>query len=194
MKEKWAFNPFAGILDEDLEKIIIPRFDVVAVVNQIQQSESLAIELVGKQGRGKTTHLLYLQKQVPQYPIYLLNANYNASQIFQEESEIVFVDSIHHLNIFDRLKLFKSKKVVIYTTHWSRKMECWLIGKKHHSIKFKGINIESLGAILNKRLQLAATKKLEINDKFTDQELNLLIKQFGDNYRGIINHLYEKYQ
>lgn len=194
MKEKWAFNPFAGILEDDLEEIVIAKFDVESMLNQIQQSESIAIEFVGKQGRGKTTHLMYLQKKIPQYPIFLLNANAKAVDLFQNKSEIVFVDSIHHLSIFERLKLFKTKKVVIYTTHWSRKLECILVGKKHQAIRFKGITKSVLREIINKRLQLAAINRLESKDTFTDQNLDQLIKQFGDNYRGIINHLYEKYQ
>lgn len=194
MKKKWAFNPFAGILEDDLEKVIVPKFDVVAIINQIHQSESIAVEFVGRQGRGKTTHLIYLQKQMPQYPIFLLNAKCNFSEILQHEADIVFIDSIHHLNIFNRLKIFKTKKAVIYTTHWSRKIECFLIGKHQKSIKFKGISKETLRVLLNKRLDLAAIDQVADKDKFTDKELNTIIEQFGDNYRGIINHLYEKYQ
>lgn len=194
LKEKWAFNPFAGVLENDLEKIIIAKFDVESMLKQIQQSESIAIEFVGRQGRGKTSNLMYLQKQIPQYPIFLLNANTKAVKLFQNKSEIVFVDSIHHLSIFDRLKLFRTKKVIVYTTHWSRKLECILVGKKHQAIRFKGITKEVLRRILNKRLQFAAINKLKPKDKFTDQESYQLIQQFGDNYRGIINHLYEKYQ
>lgn len=194
MKEKWAFNPFSGILAEDLEKIIIPKFDVASIYAQIQQSESIAIEFVGKQGRGKTTHLVYLQRQMPQYPIYLLNAHSNPSKLLQEKSEVIFIDSIHHLSIFNRLKLFKSKKKIIYTTHWSRKIECFLVGKKHYAIPFKGTTKEILRELLNKRLQLAASSNLYINEEFSDTDIEVLLKQFGDNYRAIINHLYEKYQ
>ncbi|WP_299682935.1 hypothetical protein [uncultured Dokdonia sp.] len=195
MKEKFEFNPFAGVLEEDLEQIIVPVFDIDAISNQIECTDSLAIEFIGKQGRGKTTHLRYLQKQLNSYPIFLLTkTTANLSNILEHDADVVFVDSIHHLSVFERLQLFKAKRVVIYTTHWSRKYTCVLINKKYYSIPFKGITVAVLRSIIDKRLRLASNNSIHIDDVFVNNDLQLLIKKFGDSYRGILNYLYEQYQ
>ncbi|CAL2080565.1 conserved protein of unknown function [Tenacibaculum sp. 190524A02b] len=188
------FNPFSGVLKEDIDKIIVPCFNVEEVFEQIENSTSLAIEFIGRQGRGKTTHLKYLQNQIPHYPIFLLDGNDDFSEIIQHKSEVVFVDSIHHLSLTKRIKLFKRKRVVIYTTHWNRKFECLIAKKKRHCILFKGIDSDKLKELLNKRLQLAAATDLDKKDLFTIDATDKLIKTYSDNYRGIINHLYEKFQ
>ena len=193
MNNSFNYNPFSGVLEDDIEKILVPKFNLDSIVSKINNSDNLNIEFLGKQGRGKTTHLIYLQKQMKKYPIFLLNSNSTITDIINNKASIVFVDSIHHLNIFDRVRLFKVKEKVIYTTHWSRKLDCYLAGKDNYSIKFKGINNEILLDILNKRLQLANSRKKE-QEIFTKNEIKLLINKFGDNYRGIINYLYEKYQ
>jgi len=195
IKETFVFNPFAGVLEEDLEQILVPVFDVDDLSNQIECGNSLAIEFIGKQGRGKTTHLRYLQKQMSDYPIFLLNAtNADISEIITHKSDVVFVDSIHHLSVFERLQLFKAKRVVIYTTHWSRRYACVLTNKKYYSIPFKGITVAALRNVIDKRLRLASNDSIHIDDVFANNDLQLLIKKFGDNYRGILNYLYEQYQ
>jgi len=193
LNKEFKYNPFSGILEDDIEKILVPKFNLNNIIHKISKTNSLAIEFIGKQGRGKTTHLVYLQKQLEEFPIFLLNHNSSSIDIINNKANIIFVDSIHHLSFFDRVKIFKEKKVVIYTTHWSRKIECFLAGKNNYSIKFRGINEELLLKILNKRIKLASDERFEAR-QFNSKEIKLLIKKFGDNYRAIINHLYEKYQ
>lgn len=193
MKENFVYNPFSGVLHEDLEQVVIPRIDIPLIENKIANAHSLAIEFIGKQGRGKTTHLRYLQKRMPQYPIFNLQGKFAVSKIMNHPSDTVFIDSIHHLSLLDRITLFKHKKTVIYTTHWSRKLECIFSKKKHYAINFKGIDTSLLQQILNKRLALASNSQVSEDDLFSEKQVTLLIKKFGDDYRGIINHLYEQY-
>lgn len=195
MKKHFEYNPFSGVLDEDLEKILVPIFNVADISLEIKQADSLAVEFIGKQGRGKTTHLRYLHKRMSDYPIFLLNTNsVHISDIIDHESDVVFVDSIHHLSISERIQLFRSKRVVVFTTHWSRKLSCMYVGKKHLPIHFKGISIDNLRYVLSKRLLLASKNKVGVDEVFTEKDLKTLIRKYGDNYRGIINHLYERYQ
>ncbi|WP_299617484.1 hypothetical protein [uncultured Tenacibaculum sp.] len=193
MKENFLFNPFSGVLHEDIPQVILPNIDIEDITNKIRNSNGLAIEFIGKQGRGKTSHLKYLQHILNEYPIFLLNSNSSASEIIKNTSKTVFIDSIHHLSFRHRIQIFKQKKVVVYTTHWSRKIDCLLAKKDHYSIRFKGIQPEKLKDILNKRLKLASNTN-QPDTLFSTNDADILIKKFGDNYRGIINHLYEKYQ
>ncbi len=193
MKEHFLFNPFSGVLHEDIPEVILPTINVDTIISKIENSTSIAIEFIGKQGRGKTSHLRYLQHLLHEHPMYLLNSETSVDEVMKDTSEIVFVDSIHHLSFSNRIQLFKQKKAVIYTTHWSRKIDCILANTTHYQIRFKGIDAEQLQNILNKRLNLASNSSASVT-LFTKQDVIALIKKFGDNYRGIINHLYTKYQ
>lgn len=190
---KFDYNPFAGIIDNDLEHIIMPKFDVEEMKSIILKSESIAVEFLGKQGRGKTTNLRYLQKLMPTVPLFMLEKGARILEILDNESNTVFVDSIHHLNFFERIRLFKEKKQVIYTTHWSRRISCVLANKALRTIKFKGIDAVLLRQILNKRLKNASRDPLNNEALFTTESSQKLIQKFGDNYRAIINHLYKSY-
>lgn len=193
MNKNFKYNPFSGILEDDIEAILVPQFNGSDIINKINNSESLAIEFIGRQGRGKTAHLMFLHKKMEDYPLFLLDEKTEATELLNNKANIIFIDSIHHLSFSDRVKIFKAKKTVIYTTHWSRKMTCLLANKNKHTIRFKGINEKTLYKILNKRLRLASYGDFEKNTISTN-EVKELINTFGDNYRAILNHLYEKYQ
>lgn len=195
MNTRFRHNPFSSILKEELEKTLVPRFNVDELVQKIENSDSLAVEFLGKQGRGKTTHLLYMHNQMNHFPLYMLNAKSNITNLMHEESKVIFIDSIHHLGALNRIRLFKVKKTLVFTTHWTRKLECMVLKKKLHTIKFKGINLKLLKEIIDRRVTLASKNGSPDKSGFvSDSELEILIKEFGDDYRGILNHLYERYQ
>ena len=194
MKENYNFNPFAGVLDHEIDHTIVPKFSVAEIVSDIENNPSIAIEFLGKQGRGKTTHLVWLQQQLPQYPIFLLEKNPNSTEVIEHVSDVVFVDSIHHFSFAERIQLFKAKRVVIYTTHSTRKLTCALSQKQLKVIRFKGIDTNILRKIIENRLLLAQKDSQLHRVHFSESELQKLVKTYGDNYRGIINKLYEKYQ
>lgn len=194
LKEHYNFNPFAGVLDHEVNHTIVPRFSVAEILSQIENNSSIAIEFLGKQGRGKTTHLIWLQQQLQNYPIFHLEKGAKLSEIVQHNSNIVFVDSIHHLSFKERIQLFKSKKAVIYTTHYTRKVSCLLAQKPMKTIRFKGIDTKTLGKIIQNRLLLAQNETSMQQTTFSESELKKIIQKYGDNYRGIINKLYENYQ
>jgi len=190
---KFKYNPFAGIDKEDIKHVIILRFDVRLIVEKIRSEEKLLIELVGKKGRGKTTHLTYLQQHTSEFPIYFLNARNNYYQeILNDMSDVVFIDSIHHLYLFQRINVFRVKRIVIFTTHYSRKHEYMMLNKASLKIKFKGIDKETLKQLVIKRLQQAS--KDTMTTTVNDAELERLILEYKDDYRAIVNHLYDKFQ
>lgn len=195
MNSRFRHNPFSSILKEELRWTLVPRFDVDELKSKINTSSPLAIEFLGKQGRGKTTHLLYLHQQMSQYPLYTLNAASDTTDLLQDESKVIFIDSIHHLRLFDRIRLLKSKKTVVFTTHWSRQLECYYSQKHLHTIRFKGIDQQTLKEIIQRRETLASkSASSEEASLVSDAEVKTLITEYGDNYRGILNHLYEKFQ
>lgn len=191
---QFYFNPFVGFFTQELDKIIVPRFDLDYMMKLIQTPEVNHIEFLGKQGRGKTTHLRWLASHLPQYPLFLLSAESDLEELYADDSSIIFVDSIHHIPIYRRVALFKKKKSIIFTTHWTRKLECAMAAKALHTIRFKGIDTEYLYKIINNRLQFASTSAITAEQYFEKKELEALIAKFGDDYRGILNHLFDNFQ
>ena len=82
------YNPFSGLEQHDVEYALVPQFDIPTIIKKINDAEALLVEFVGKQGRGKTTHLMHLQQYFPQYPIFMLNASSNYHSILKHPSDI----------------------------------------------------------------------------------------------------------
>lgn len=191
---QFHYNPFSGVTDDDISNILIPKQEVVDLIDQFQPHSQLIIELVGKKGRGKTTHLRYLHQQLSsKYPLFLLNSNSLFENIIEHPSQIVLVDSIHYLSIFQRQKLYKNKRLVIFTTHHTKKWECKLAGRKIESIHFRGLDEFLLEKIIIRRLKMAM-----LEDKpepvLNRPVLLQLLKKYRDDYRAIMNFLYDEFQ
>ncbi len=199
MKDKFIFNPFSGINDNEIAEVIVPAFDVEQVIQKIERSDSLLVEFRGRRGRGKTTHLKYLSQHFPSVP-YLevtksnADLNINANDILNHPSEFLFIDGIYHFNPVDRVRIFKNKPKIVYTCHIAMVIECFLANKPLLKIAFSGIDKHKLQTILNNRMRLMSDIEEDKQTYFTLEEAEHLIKKYGDNYRAIIHHLYSQYQ
>ena len=100
----FKYNPFGGISQEELSNIIVPKKEFNSIISIIQNKKPSIIELVGKKGRGKTTHLIYLQKYFPESSILHLDkkSQFDPSIL---KMNILFIDSIHHFNFFQRKQI-----------------------------------------------------------------------------------------
>ena len=191
---QFHYNPFSGVTDDDISDILIPKKEVVDLIDQFQPHNRLVIELVGEKGRGKTTHLRYLHQQLSsEYPLFLLNSNSSFENIIKHPSQIVLVDSIHHLSVFQRQKLYKNKRLVIFTTHHSKKWEGRLAGRKIESIYFKDLDEFLLEKIIIRRLKMAMLKD-NPEPALNRPVLLQLLKKYRDDYRAIMNFLYDEFQ
>jgi hypothetical protein len=183
-------NPFSGIFDNELVALIVPKYNIEYIKSILKANHNnVAIELLGKEGRGKTMHLKYYQQELKDYPLFELSIeNKSIQQMINNPAEHILIDSIHHLSFWDRIKIFKAKKTIIYTTHQTRYLTCKIVKKPLKKLVFENIDNKTLQEIINKRLIFFENKQF-----LNSQEINLLIKKHGDNYRFIINNLYTKY-
>ena len=113
----FRFNPFGGITSEELNEIIVPKSFIPKIKNLIESPTPMVLELVGKKGRGKTTHLIFLQQLFPQFPIVHFTKNNNTltDNLFREK--IIFLDSIHHLPFQKRIKIYRHfDNCLLYTS------------------------------------------------------------------------------
>jgi len=135
-----------------------------------------------------------LQQYFPEHQIVHLSEK---NKTFPEEyfkEKIVFIDSIHHLPFTKKIHIYKKIEKVILTTHITRLLEYKWARKKHHSFYFKGLEKKVLQQVIENRIQSALTNptsnKIEINDVLLSQ----LLTKFKDDFRGILNHLYENFE
>ncbi|MEM9823321.1 MAG: hypothetical protein AAF985_19725, partial [Bacteroidota bacterium] len=113
--------------------------------------------------------------------------------LLQSTEAVVFVDSIHHLGLSKRLQLYRAKALVVLTSHWNRAWEYKLAGKTYLSFAFKGINKQQLLEIVKNRIAIAAIDT-QTPIQIDEDQIVALIKKYKDNYRAILNHLYDVFQ
>jgi len=188
---QFNYNPFGGLSDRELNGVLLPDYDLSTIADQLRTNRSI-IEFVGKKGRGKTSHLRMLSYLLPEAELLLLDRRSTAEEINHSEASILLIDSIHHLSLVSRNKLFKQNRSLLFTTHHSKRLELFLAGQSSKSYYFKGIDAEKLQTILKNRIEQAIPEgqSFTINTVY----LNRLIKKHGDHYRGIINELYHQFQ
>lgn len=189
----YNFNPFGGLSDQEVPNVIITQIDLDALTSFIRSKEAFIIELVGKKGRGKTLHLKYLNLVLEDTSIFHLDEHATLEDIISNTADLILIDSIHHLNLMDRIKLFKRKKKIILTTHLSRSWEYTLANKAFKRFRFKGINSNLLKSILENRLRIAS-KNMEGDHPINPAKVEALIDTYKDDFRSILNHLYDEFQ
>ncbi len=190
---RFLFNPFGGLSAEEIEQVIVPRFDKEEMLQRILDAKPKIIEFVGKQGRGKTMHLTLLHELLAEYPLVLLSARNNTLDIAALQTPILFIDSIHHLSLRQRIRLYKHVPTIVLTTHHRRALEYAIARKTYQSISFNSIDIDILRQLLISRIQLAlppTDNPIELEEAV----LQRLLQKYNDDYRGILNYLYDEFQ
>ena len=187
---KYYYNPYGGISDDELLEIIEPKHSIQEWIAQLNQKPPIIIQLVGKKGRGKTTHLRVLHQLLTNPEIYFLNITNKEVNISKKNSQIL-IDSIHHIPIRKRFQLWRKSEVsYVITTHWKRNIEFFLCKRKFKTYHFNGIALNKLENIIKKRVSLSSSleyEDIEINTEL----LQKLHAKYGDNIRGILNYLYD---
>jgi len=189
---QYLYNPFSGIADNDIIHTIYPNHPIDLWIDLLEDKKSKIIEFVGQKGRGKTTHLKLLQQYFSDSEIYHLDKK--LIKIKKGKSSIIFIDSIQRLSFFKRMKLWLNRKTTYaITTHHTKAWEYRMANRQFHSFKFQGISVPSLRHIIANRISLA-TNLLPHQIKINDTILFTLIQHHGDDYRSILNLLYDSYK
>jgi len=189
----FTHNPFGGLTAEEIEAALVPRINIQKITAQILDEQPKVIELVGKKGRGKTTHLKYLHSLFPEYHLHLLTEKSSFQIQDLPFSRVIFIDSIHHLNFYKRLAFFKRFNTIVLTTHLSRQLEYRLVRKLGIKYNFNGIEFSTLKSIILNRIAIASNSSVE-EIKLNDDAIQKLLSIYKDDYRAIINYLYDQFQ
>jgi hypothetical protein len=152
-------KPFGGLTNEQLPSIVQPRRFTPEVRALIGRGGRQAIQFVGRQGRGKTTHLRLLAGEVDGASLHLVPRHSTPETVLADEGGLLFVDSIHQLTFRQRQQLFRKEATIVFTTHIPRQPECLLAGMPLRSFRFKGLSPEEMIAIIRARTQDAMEDK-----------------------------------
>ena len=137
--------------------------------------------------------LIYLQKYFPESSILHLDkkSQFDPSIL---KMNILFIDSIHHFNFFQRKQIYTKVPIVILTTHFRRSLEYIFLNKEKHSFQFKGLDKNTLITVLDNRIQSAMQKPYQSIPRINDSYIDHLLKKYGDDFRAILNTLYTNFQ
>ena len=127
-------------------------------------------------------------------PLLLLSSKNKEDFSIFPDASLIFIDSIHHFSLKKRLQFYRQQKAIILTAHHSKKIEYWLAGKTSQTIYFSGIDEDKLAQILNNRIYLALQQDSPKNFQLNVSYIQKLIAYFGDDYRGILNFLYDEFR
>ncbi|HIF51606.1 MAG TPA: hypothetical protein EYQ42_08805 [Thiotrichaceae bacterium] len=181
------FNPFGELTRQQRAVTAIVELEDLP---EHFSKRRIAIQFVGKQGRGKSTHLIALHKQFNNSPytqIYIGDKPTFNSNPFQ------FIDSIELLPASRRKKLYSSIKMLAITTHNDLTKELQSAGFKVISNIISVGNEQKIKKIFDSRIELArrnigSLPHIDINTVRT------LITKFNDDIRAMEHHLYDVFQ
>ncbi|WP_438426542.1 hypothetical protein [Aquimarina macrocephali] len=189
---EYYHNPFGGITNDEILMVLEPKHSIQEWIELLQNEKPIIIQFVGKKGRGKTTHLSALHQQFNSSDIYYLDRIHKNVRDFQ--TKIVFIDSIHRIPLFKRLSLWKQKKTsYVITGHRNKNIEFSATGRIYKTYYFKGIILEELKSIIVNRICISSNafpEDIIINEDILQQ----LIHKFKDDFRGILNFLYDQFK
>lgn len=182
------YNPFGELTPDERARLAVTN--VADFVERLSHS-GFALQIMGEQGRGKTSHLLALKRHFPDAAyIYYPEAG---PRPVVPQSPILFLDETQRFSQAERLALFKRKAALVIATHQDHIAEFNRVGLEHHTIHLKGISAQRLHLILEKRLEAARRTQGAI-PYFEDDGVQTLIAQFGDDLRSMEDYLYDIFQ
>ena len=183
---KW--NPFGEATPED--RAVLAQVDLAPFLPLL--SPLCALELRGAHGRGKSTTLMALRRSLAPTAPYVRGSRHH------QEIPVapwVFLDEVQCFHIF-RLWSFarrmkKSCGTIVYSTHQNRQWLFRLAGFVTRQTVVDYSKPETLMAVFNQRIAWAQNHRGPPPQLCCSDIENLKV-QFGDDIRGMENHLYDR--
>lgn len=181
-------NPF-GELDlslwADLAVVDVDRF-----LPRLTQP-GYAVQFMGHQGRGKTTHLLAVMRHFPQ-AAYVHVGEDERPRI--PHGQPLVVDELQRVPPRRRRRLYRRRVSLVAGTHEDLSGELSAAGFEVELVEVGGsLDVRRLGEILDRRIEAARRGPGRL-PRVSRPTAGALIDRFGDNLRGIHWHVYNLFQ
>ncbi len=182
------FNPFGELTHQERANLAVVEAEVFT---KKLNSSCFALQFIAKKGRGKTTHLLALQKYFPDAPYIHYPENGPKPKV--TNSDLLFLDEAQRFKPRERMKIWRRKATFVVGTHQDHSREFVKAGLDYESISLEGLSEAKLAKIIRLRLEYARRSEGTI-PYFDSLAIKSLINRFDDNIRSIENYLYEIFQ
>lgn len=185
------FNPF-GELPQDI-RAHLAVVDVDKIVEQLRNPH-FAVQFIGDQGRGKTTHLLAIRSRIPDAR-YVYIDEYKHPPIPDVKPGGVFmIDEAQRLNWLERRIAFRKHAALVIGTHDDLTKPLTKSGYEVTTVQVAELcTPEHLFECFNRRIRYARRYPGPI-PYFSFQTATRLFMRYGNDIRTMEGHLYDAFQ
>ncbi len=182
-------NPFGEFSVADRCSVMQPVCDLKKMANKLKQRR-YAVQFIGHQGRGKSTHLHALHQLCDGVPFTYI-AEGESPNI--PPAPIVFVDESQRLSPHKRKEMFRRQSSFAIATHEDHQLEFdryQIVSETHH---IGGIDNNRLIQILNERIESSRRGPGPL-PTISRTSTHTLITRYDDNLRDMFEYLYDVFQ
>ncbi|MFT7638943.1 MAG: hypothetical protein ACI9G1_000668 [Pirellulaceae bacterium] len=181
-------NPFGEL--SPAERMDVAVSDVSEFVEALREP-GFAVQFLGDQGRGKTTHLLSIWRHFRDSP-YLRIGEGERPPI--PIGDPLLLDEVQRISRWTRRRVFRRNISLAIGSHEDHEAELRRAGKRVVTVEVaKLMAAPRLQAILQRRIDAVRRVEGPI-PRIKKQTVESLIAQFGSDIRGMEGQLYEVFQ
>lgn len=185
------WNPFRGM--EDNEWLQVVHIELSPLLKMLGQP-GVAIQFIGDQGRGKSTHMRALHQHHPGSPFVYLHDRLQDPKPLPKipNDQTCFIDESQRMTRWSRWRHFRNHRNLILGTHEDHTALLERRGFYVHTVNVHQKDPHVIKLILKRRVCYArrSNQALPI---MTDSYLNDLISTYGDDIRSMETLLYDDY-
>lgn len=181
-------NPFGCLSPADAAAAAVVEIDPL-IANLTGRH---AIQIIGRCGRGKTTHLRAIQHSLPNC-VYAYIPRWKR-RVPIPDGDVVILDEVQRMPLRSRQTVFAAGRPLIIATHWSVAAALKWHGYRVTTIRLNQDRGEvPIGEIIRRRWALAAidVEKLPLF-KIDQISIQYLKRRHGGNVRAMIHYLYDR--
>jgi hypothetical protein len=182
-------NPFGQIAAEDVGAVaVVSLEDVVDALH----TPGYAVQFIGAQGRGKTTHMRALHDHFPDAPFVYFGPDRRPP--VPRAGSPLFLDETQRIPWWRRELLFRRRASFAVATHVDHTRQMRRCGLSVTTIEVGGLTHARLRSIVDRRIERVRRHHDAPIPALSDETLTALVERYGDDLRAIEHHLYEVFQ
>lgn len=181
-------NPFGELSQTERARLAITN---IAEFSAKLSQTGFALQVLGEQGRGKTTHLIALKQDFPDAP-YIYYAE-DAPKPHVPKAPLLFLDETQRFSKQERKQIFKQNASFVIATHENHEAELKKAGLECVTLTLSGLSKEKLECILSARIEASRRNRGDL-PYFSQESIQKLIIMFEDDLRSMFDYLYDIFQ
>lgn len=169
--------------------------DIIASLERRNHGDSnqpIAVEVIGRCGRGKTTHLRAIEHAIAG-GIYTYIPRWQR-HVPIPDAEVMILDEVQRMPRRARRSAFSSGRPLVIGSHWSVARKLKRYGYQVTTFRLgKSSGDIPIEEIIYRRWMLAAIDVDQpISIELDSPSMRFLLRQHGTHVRGMIDYLYER--